>query len=124
MDVHHLIREQLMDEIDDTINIDTYETDPYQYILKLIIEVAVDYIQKERLNSEKFQMGTLELEYKCIKEFLEIEDDKLAEQWIKDNRELTDKGLIGYVIDNVHRMPIGKHKFILCMLKTYFNCRF
>ena len=110
-----------MDNIDDRINIDTYELNTYQYVLDLIIEVAIDYIITERKKSPDYEMGKLEIEYRCPKHFLNIEDDTLAREWIRENKDLTDKGLVGYIIDNTHRMSLGKHKFILTALKTFYN---
>ena len=116
-----IIREQFMDNVYDTINIDTYKVNTYQYVLKLMIEVIIDYIMRERKRYPEYNMGKLELEYRCPKRFLEIEDDTLAREWIQENTQLTDKGLIGYILDNTHRMHLGKHKFILTALKTFYN---
>lgn len=116
-----IIREQFMDHIDNTINIDTYKTNTYQYVLKLMIEIIIDYIVSERKSNPGYDMGRLELEYRCPIHFLNIEDDTLARAWIRENKHLNDKGLIGHILDNTHRMSFGKHKFMLTALKTFYN---
>ena len=117
------IFEQYADSIS-PINIDTYKPNPHRYVLFLLTEIVVDYIQRERKVCQKYGMGKLELEYRCPKYFLEIEDDTLAREWIAGNTQLTDKGLILYVIQNSSEMKIGRHKFLVYALKTFFNCRF
>lgn len=120
-----IIREQLADRVDNTINIDTYKAQPYQYVLDLMIEIIIDYIQIERkINESDYGMGRLEREYRCPRHFLEIEDDTLAREWIRENSHLNDKGLIVYILHNLSSMRMGKHKFLLYSLKTFFNCSF
>lgn len=117
-----LIREQFMDRIP-TTNVDTYHSNIYHHILNLMVEIVIDYIKVQRgLNS--YEMGKLEMEYRCPNEFIEIEDDDEAVRWVRKNNFLDDKGLIGYIIDNTHRMHMGRHKFILYTLKTFFDIRF
>lgn len=118
------IREQISDRITHPINIDVYKAKPSQYVLDLIIELVIDYIQKERNKNEDYQMGFLEMEYRCPKEFIDLENDEIAREWIRENTCLTDKGLIMYVLDNLHRMQLCRHKFIIITLKCFFDCRF
>lgn len=117
------IREQIIDRIPSPLNIDMYRSDTSQYVLKLLIELVIDYIQKERFNSN-YSMGRLEMEYRCPPAFLNIDDDREAQKWIENNRNLDDRGLVAYVLDNINKVQITPEVFLIIALKTHFNCHF
>jgi hypothetical protein len=65
-------------------------------------------------------MGRLEREYLCTYEFMNSVD---AREWIDENREADDIGLLVHIFDHVYDMTPGKHRrsllYILNML--YFG---
>ena len=117
------IREQLVDRIPSPLNIDTYRTDTSQYVLNLMVELIIDYIRKEREVSD-YYMGQLELEYRCPPTFIDIDNDAEALEWIEKNRNLDDRGLVAYVLDNLHKVKITPEVFLILALKTHYDCHF
>lgn len=82
--------------------------------------IICSYIREERCMDKDWGMGRLEREYLCTYEFMNSVD---AREWIDENREADDIGLLVHIFDHVYDMTPGKHRrsllYILNML--YFG---
>lgn len=80
--------------------------------LDAVIYVVADYIRGHR-GPDGGKMSIIETNYMWTPEFDKSEDPA---QWLIDNREDDDNGLIKYILENWRVLEPCKHKTLICTL--------